>query len=125
MMWLLFIYRNCAELEKLARRSSSRWARFQKPYPGELARKAQAQLDVEDRYVAVNCNNADTFELRFFKSTLQNTEFYAALEFADASVRYTKAITSRDVLHSNAITWHHFKEWVGTRKYPHLLAAIS
>lgn len=124
MIWLLFIYRNSVELVKLARRKSDRWASFRTPYPGELARKAQVQPTDEDRYVAVNCSNADTFELRFFRSTLKRTEFYAALEFADASVRYTMAITSRDVLHSNAISWPHFVAWVCNHRYPNLLSAI-
>lgn len=124
MIWLLFIYRNSDKLEKLARRSSNRWARFSTPYPGELARKAQVSPTDEDRYVAVNCSNKDTFELRFFKSTLNKSEFYSALEFADASVRYTRSLTSRDVLHSNAITWPHFTSWVRQQRYPHLLEAV-
>lgn len=124
MMWLLFMYRNVAELEKLARRSSSRWASFRKPLPGELARKAQ-MVDCDNRYVAVNCNNAHTFELRFFASTLDKQEFYAALEFADASVRYTRAITIQDVLRGKAMTWRHFTAWVRRRNYKNLLAEIE
>lgn len=124
MMWLLFMYRNVAELEKLARRSSERWAAFHKPLPGELARKAKS-IRQDDRYVAVNCNNAKTFELRFFKSTLDAHEFYAALEFADASVRYTRAITIQDVLRGRAITWAHFTKWVKRHNYRHLAAEIS
>jgi hypothetical protein len=97
MMWLLFMYRNVAALEKLARRASSRWASFKKPVPGELARKAQS-VQADNRYVAVNCNNEKTFELRFFASTLDEREFFAALEFADASVRYTRAIAIQEAL---------------------------
>lgn len=124
MMWLLFLYRNVVQLEKLARRSSERWAGFHKPLPGELARKAKT-IRRDDRYVAVNCNNAKTFELRFFKSTLDEQEFYAALEFADASVRYTRAITIQDVVRGKAITWAHFTKWVKRHNYRHLAAEIS
>lgn len=124
MMWLLFIYRNVSELEDLARRTSSRWAAFKRPVPGELARKAQS-IGSDDRYVAVNCNNDKTFELRFFKSTLDEREFYAAMEFADASVRYTGAIQIREVLRGKAITWRHFSLWVKRHNYQHLLAEIS
>lgn len=124
MMWLLFMYRNVGELEKLARRTSERWAGFHKPLPGELARKAKT-VRCDDRYVAVNCNNAKTFELRFFKSTLDEQEFYAALEFADASVRYTRAITIQDVVRGKAITWAHFTKWVKRHNYRHLVAEIS
>lgn len=124
MMWLLFMYRNVSDLEKLARRPSGRWAAFVKPEPGELARKAQ-YIDQDDRYVAVNCNNEKTFELRFFMSTLDEREFYAALEFADASVRYTHSITLQDVLRGNALTWRHFTEWTERHDYKHLLAEIT
>jgi hypothetical protein len=68
----------------------------------------------------VNCNNEKTFELRFFASTLEEREFYAALEFADASVRYTSDIAIRDVLHGEAITWPHFVEWLQRNNYRHL-----
>jgi hypothetical protein len=124
MMWLLFMYRNVAGLETLARRTSSRWASFKKPVSGELARKARS-IHNDDRYVAVNCNNKKTFELRFFKATLDEREFYAALEFADASVRYTRAITIQDVLRGKAITWRHFTAWVKRHNYQYLLAEIS
>ncbi len=124
MMWLLFMYRNVDSLENLARRVSDEWASFRKPDPGELARKAQ-RIERDDRYVAVNCNNARTFELRFFASTLNEREFFAALEFADASVRYTRSFDVQDVLHGGALTWPHFTEWVQSRDYPNLFAEIT
>ena len=124
MMWLLFMYRNSDELEKLARRVSSSWASFRKPEPGELKRKAESP-DQGARYVAVNCNNRDTFELRFFKSTLSAQEFYAAIEFADASVKYTKWISSADVLKGRALTWADFAEFALKNGYTNLVAEIS
>ncbi|MEX7474497.1 amidoligase enzyme [Mycobacterium adipatum] len=124
MVWLLFMYRNVDELERLARRSSDRWASFKKPVAGELARKAQT-VQPDDRYVAVNCNNAKTFELRFFGSTLQETEFNAALEFADASVQYTRNLSTHQVVHEDAITWRSFVTWVERQDYRNLLAEIS
>lgn len=124
MLWLLFMYRNVSELERLARRTSPQWAAFKKPDPGELARKAKS-VSRDDRYVAVNCNNKDTFELRFFKSTLTEQEFYAALEFADASIRYTRAISAQDVVRGKAIGWRHFTAWAKRRNYRNLLAEIN
>ena len=126
MLWLLFMYRHARELELLARRTSERYAAFRKPVSGELKRKA---TDVGDRYndsryVAVNCNNERTFELRFFKATLKYPEFMAALEFADASVRYTENMTTADVLRRNALTWRHFTDWVQRRNYKHLYTEI-
>lgn len=124
MAWLLFMHRNVEHLETLARRSSNRWASFRDPEPGELARKATT-ISCDDRYVAVNCNNERTFELRFFKSTLDATEFYAALEFAEASVRYTRSVPIQDVLRGKANTWRHFSEWVRRRNYRNLTAEID
>ncbi|AZS06878.1 glutamine amidotransferase domain protein [Mycobacterium phage Raela] len=123
MTWLMFIYRNAENLKLLARRDSSQWASFRAPRYGELARKA-VQPDTSDtRYVAVNCQNAATYELRFFAATLDPTEFYAALEFAHASVEYTRKLTTRDVLTGNALEWRTFSDWVARRGDMHHLEA--
>lgn len=123
LMWLLFIYRNAVEVERLARRRSDRWASFHKPSPAALARKAR-YIEPDNRYVAVNCNNERTYELRFFASTLDFIEFFAAIEFADASVRYVREHRTNDVLHNGALSWAHFVEWVKVREYPHLLSQL-
>lgn len=127
MVWLLFLYRNSGKLEMLARRHANRYATWHKPRPGELVRKAKFVGDRynDSRYVAVNCNNNATFELRFFKATLSEQEFYAALEFADASVRYTREIHTRDVLRGGALTWPHFVEWVERHNYVQLAAELD
>lgn len=124
MMWLLFMYRNVDDLTLLARRESDKWASFTAPMPGELARKA-TEVDNGARYVAVNCRNEKTFELRFFAATLDAREFLAALEFADASVQYTQDLRMSDVLGGGALTWSHFAEWLETRNYPNLSAEIE
>lgn len=125
MSWLMFMYRNIESLEMLARRTSDRWAAFMKPVKGELKRKASRPDDRSSRYVAVNCNNERTYELRFFGATLDDQEFWAALEFADASVQYTKVIKTHDILRGNALTWNKFHNWVSNENYPNLLAEIA
>lgn len=124
MLWLLFMYRNVTDLIALARRESDEWASFAAPVPGELARKATG-VDHGARYVAVNCRNEKTFELRFFAATLNTREFLAALEFADASVQYTQALCINDVLAGDALTWSHFAQWLETRNYPNLSEEIE
>lgn len=120
MTWLLFISRNARQLEKLARRVSHRWGGFAAPMPGELKRKA-TYVERDNRYVAVNCNNRATYELRFFAATLDPVELWAALEFADASVEYTRQIKSSDALRNEALRWRAFVTWVGASgKYPNL-----
>jgi hypothetical protein len=125
MSWLMFLYRNTDALEHLARRTSERWASFKKPLQGELKRKASHPDDRSSRYVAVNCNNERTYELRFFASTLEEQELRAALEFADASVQYTKAIKTHDILRGNALSWDKFETWTGDNNYPNLLAEMA
>lgn len=122
--WLLFIYRNSDALTRLARRDPSQWGSFTKDGGPSMVRKATVVPCREDRYTAVNCNNERTFELRFFASTLESAEFWAALEFADASVRYTATLKSADVLRG-AITWPKFTAWVAENNYPNLLGQIT
>lgn len=110
--WLNLIYSNADPLTKLARRESRQWAMFNKPNKGELPAKAKEAGYQWVRYQAVNCQNDATFEMRFFRSTLNRVKLRAALEFADASVEYTRHIKSRDVLKGKALTWNHFYEWV-------------
>lgn len=128
MSWLMFMYRNSAELELLARRRASRWASFRKPAKGELKEKAiQHQGTHHDRYVAVNCQNDKTYELRFFQSTVDATEFNAAMEFADASVEYTRGLDTSKVLRSNALAWSRFEDYVmsNEQRYPSLMAELE
>lgn len=112
MTWLMFLYRNAEDLQLLARRDGGRWAAFNAPEQGELKRKAMARRgDRSDRYVAVNCQNRDTYEMRFFASTLNPVEFFAAIEFADASVEYTRQLRAADVLRGNGMSWSAFIDW--------------
>lgn len=113
MSWLLFISRNTRQIQRLARRFDSRWARFNPTQPGELKSKAQNRVRFgEGRYVAVNCAPDHTYELRFFAATLEPVELWAALEFADASVEYTRQIKSSDALRNRALRWPAFTGWV-------------
>jgi hypothetical protein len=127
--WLLFLYRNRDHIDhpnQLARRNCAEWGSFEDMGArGSLKRKAYDDPTHDNRYVAVNTNNEKTYELRFFSSTLDETQFWAALEFADASVEYTRGIRSRDILRGNALKWDSFKAWVAEHKYPNLTAELN
>lgn len=120
MTWLLFIYRNAGYLEHLARRDPEEWGAFSAPGRGELKHKAEQVATRYPRYVAVNCNNEKTYELRFFAATLDDTEFWAALEFADAGVEYTRHLKAADILKGGALQWKSFVKWVNQHDYPNL-----
>ena len=136
MIWLMFIERNSEHLNgdmQLARRESSHYGAFKKSSLTELRRKSldNGYFD-ESRYTAINCQNDKTYELRFFKSTVDIEEFYAAVEFADASVEYTRGINANDVLRGKALAWSTFVDWVndqelpnGAKKYANLISQIN
>ena len=124
MTWLMFVYRNSEPLKRLARRDSSEWASFHTPRPGELKQKSMGGPYSSARYVAVNCNNRNTYELRFFQSTLNAEEFWAALEFADASVKYTRNLGSSEVLKGGGLSWERFTNWCSDHGYANLHAQI-
>lgn len=111
MAWLMFMYRNADAITKIARRTSDNWASWRKPGTGELKRKASAPDHSQGRYIAINCENDKTYEVRVFRSTLDFTEFMAAIELVDASVNYTRNLTTFDVLHNQAMSWPEFNKW--------------
>ena len=128
MAWLMFIHRNADQLKKLSRRGAvSKYAKFDKPQRGELKNRAAGPTPDLDRRVAVNTNNRDTVELRFFHSTLDEQEFWASLEFAEASLQYTAGISSSAALRGGALAvWDRFTDWCGERaEYANLSAQIE
>lgn len=79
-----------------------------------------------DRYMAVNVQNANTIELRFFRPSLKTTTVLSALEFCDASFRYVNEISLPDVLRNNALGWNSFRSWVDSvGKYPTLRERLN
>src|SRR6185503_17125702 len=139
MIWLMFIERNADNLSgdtKLARRNSHHYGPFKKSNLEELRAKANGYgYYNESRYTAINCQNDNTYELRFFKSTVDTEEFYAALEFADASVEFTRNIDAKAVLRGRALEWRNFVAWINEQKtetdngvvlkYANLIAQIN
>ena len=79
-----------------------------------------------DRYMAVNLQNANTIELRFFRPSLKPSTVVSALEFCDASFRYANEISLPDVLRNNALGWNSFRSWVDhIDKYPALRERLN
>jgi hypothetical protein len=128
MAWLLFLMRNSDHIDnprQLARRDCSEWGSFGDVGPGELKRKAYDDPTHDNRYVAINTNNEKTYELRFFASTLDPIQFWCALEFADASVEYTRNMRAKDILRGNSLSWDSFTHWVNDHNYPNLSAELA
>lgn len=123
-LWQMFIYRNKPEVAAIARRSGSQWAQFECLDMRGIRERAGATPWHGDRYVAINCNNEHTYEVRVFKSTLTPRYLFSALELLDASVEYTRTMTSGDVI-AGALDWFAFIRWINAdedraARYAHL-----
>lgn len=123
MMFLKFIFANKDPLVRFAGRDSS-YARFD--YDSFVQRQVHtgwndngspiytnaSVADVvkrkqvnDNRYLAVNAQNSHTYELRFFKGSLNPKTVRACLEFTQSLHDYTSRLTSHDVLVNRALTW--------------------
>lgn len=130
MRFLLFVYRNREPLVRFAGRDSS-YARFdydsfvQSSHlvgyddNGDAIWRRGSLMDIvkkktvnEGRYMAVNCQNNNTYELRFFKGNMNSLAVRACLEFVHALHAYTEGLTSHDCLVNRALTWRPFLAFV-------------
>jgi hypothetical protein len=68
-----------------------------------------------DRYCAINIQNANTVELRFFRPSLNVTTVQAALQFCKASFDYTDMLSTKEVVGNNALAFMSFRKWVRNR----------
>lgn len=125
--FLAFIYRNSEMMMKFAGRKSD-YAKFNDCYTYNefdrpvfsLAHKMNRRAFTE-RYSAVNTQNEDTLEMRFFRGTMRREGILSALDLAHASVEYTRHLTVSDV-RLGAYDWEWFNDWVADRNgiYPDL-----
>lgn len=121
--WLKLIYRNESDVIRIARRNSGQWAAFQSNYRKRIKDYAKGDYRAE-RYSAVNVQNADTFEVRVFASTLDEDELRASLDLVAASVEYTRTLTVREVV-NGGWTWATFIAWVSERPEYAALARMA
>lgn len=121
MVWLKFMYANAEALKVLSRRDwrdyeDGRWCKFARPDAATMRQMTRWSGDMYrwDRYLAVNCNNERTYELRFFRATMDYSQLLAAMQLATASVEYTRGLRAADVI-AGALDWHRFMAWVAER----------
>jgi len=116
--FLQFHDKNIKELVKLAGREST-YSKFGRTirdwnHDVKMDRVKQAMgLEVNgDRYVAVNLQNRNTVELRYFRGSLKEQTVKGVLEFTHSLWQYTKQtkFTSLDS-HKN-ILWPAYREWL-------------
>lgn len=113
--WIKFMYRNAREMSRMARRDPSQWATFGSPVERSAAKwHAKGGYGGQNRYVAVNAMPTDTYEVRIFASTLNRRRFLGSLGLVDASVEYTRQLTTQEILGGNGWTFDPFREYVSS-----------
>ena len=130
MRFLKFIYSNKSPLVAFAGRDSS-YARFDfeqfvtreihagwhddgsmKFETQNLSHVVKKQQVNQGRYLAVNAQNDNTYELRFFRGSMRPKTVLACLEFTYALHEYTQGLTSHDCVAKRALTWRSFLAFV-------------
>lgn len=125
--FLAFIYHNSEQLMKFAGRKSD-FARFNDVYKFDeydkpvmsFAHKLDRRQSSE-RYSAVNTQNKDTLELRFFRGTLNPKGVLSCLDLTHAIAEYTRNLRVSDV-RLGALQWEWFTDFVEANNgiYPDL-----
>jgi hypothetical protein len=117
-------YQNAHQFERLAGRSSSRFASFDLEDRPPLALDIKRRASSGNRYVAVNFTNYATVEVRIFRGSLNETRVRSALELVSGAVEYTREITVRD-LNSGALDWARFVAFLESNNAPNALEYIN
>ncbi len=112
-----FVYRNPEMLMKFAGRRSDSYASFQDCWYFDDYHRPIFDIEHKmtgggQRMSAVNTNNRDTLELRFFRGTMNGTSLLAALGLANAMVEYTRPGTGNDIIYE----WENFNGYVEEHK---------
>jgi hypothetical protein len=117
------VYDNQRQAERLAGRSSGRWASFADK--GQLVNKVKHGWQSNDRYSAINTENSETLEVRIFKGSLKKERVLSALEFVTACVEYTRDL--KVTSNNKALSWAKFVGYVAENQntYPHLFDKIN
>jgi hypothetical protein len=116
---------NAYQLTKLAGRESDQWARFGK-YDYESRLRQARGIDRTDRYVAVNTQPRDTYELRYFRGSLNPKTVKGVIEFTHALWAWTKDLSYADVRNGALLTMDKFIEFARDHdsEYPNLMPRL-
>lgn len=130
--FLAFVYKNAEMMMKFGGRKSS-YARFNDVWRfDEYDRpifSLKHKLDINaptERYSAVNTQNRDTLELRFFRGTMNPDGVLSALDLTQAMVEYTRDLHVSDV-QMGALSWEWFADYVTANNglYPSLYSRMD
>jgi hypothetical protein len=122
-----FVYGNKDALQRLAGRKSRQWASFDIADHHQWAHDHGMNGSTRsERYLAINAQNANTLELRFWRGSLQFDTIQAALECCDAMHVYTNsALNIKDAMEGR-VGFDRFVSWLSEDDaYPTLRKRIA
>jgi hypothetical protein len=132
--FLSLIYKNSDKMMKLGGRKSTyakfndvyMYDEFDRPYFTLAHKVAHPSGAMTERYSAVNTQNENTLELRFFRGTMNPEGVLSAIQLAHATVEYTRDLTLSDVK-MGALSWEWFADWIQANNgmYPELYMRMS
>ena len=132
--FIAFVYHNAPHMMKFAGRKS-RFARFNDVYTFDEYDRPVFSIKHKvgnpdrhstERYSAVNTQNKNTIELRFFRGTMKTSGVLSALDLAQAMVEYTRELRLDDVK-LGALSWEWFADYVVSNNglYPDLYSRLD
>jgi hypothetical protein len=123
--FMAMFHRNNEVWQKLGGRKNSSYARWNEDEQERMIEyvKYAASQGIHglrnnyERYVAINLQNRNTIELRFFKGTLRPLALQARIEAVHAVAEYSVATRNTGSIKS-AYDWERFRNWtVSNKKY--------
>jgi hypothetical protein len=132
--FIAFVYHNAPHMMKFAGRKT-RFARFNDVYTFDEYDRPVFSIKHKvgkpdryssERYSAVNTQNENTIELRFFRGTMKTSGVLSALDLAQAMVEYTRELRLDDVK-LGALSWEWFADYVVSNNglYPDLYSRLD
>jgi len=117
--FISLVYSNAQHMMKFAGRKSD-YARFNdvytfneydQPVKSFKHKVGDPRRNHTERYSAVNTQNQDTLELRFFRGTMNTSTILSALDLVQAMVEYTRVLRL-DEVKLGALDWTWFADYV-------------
>ena len=103
----------------IAERNTSEWASLSNQGDvSDIVSKAKRVKygTFQGRYTAVNMGNDHTIEIRIFKSTLDNVEFFKNIEYVRATIEYTRHMPIKRAVNALSFVSH----VLNSTEYPNL-----
>lgn len=126
----MFHYRNAESIKKFAGRDSDRWASFRRTTDRDdygydnMVEICKGNRVQNNRYSALNFQNASTIELRYFRGSLKPETVLGVLEFCHSVHAYTKLLTAKEII-DGCLVWGSYKMWLADQNYEYLPQVLA